>query len=262
MASLFPRFFWRRLRLVLHLVRGLFTAALVFPFLCWPQRRRLKQAWSAGLLRILRIELDCRGALPAQAGLLVANHISWVDIFVINAVCPAAFVSKAEVREWPLMGWLAAVNDTIFLRRGSRGHAREVNREIAEKLAQNCPVAVFPEGTTTDGQGVLHFHAALLQPALLAGAQVTPVSLSYWGGDGFAASERSLAPRYDGDVSMGQCLDAILSSPKIVARVAFLPAVAETERRVVARLAREAICRAADIPLETAAPETGHDLPA
>jgi 1-acyl-sn-glycerol-3-phosphate acyltransferase len=116
--------------------------------------------------------------------LLVANHISWIDIYVINSALPAAFVAKEEVRHWPLIGWLAARNDTVFLRRGSRGHARIINQEIAEILDQEKYVAVFPEGTTTDGTHLLHFHAALIQPALAASRPVLPVAISYWEVDG------------------------------------------------------------------------------
>ena len=90
-----------------------------------------------------------------ERGLLVANHVSWVDIFVVNALTPAAFVSKADVRQWPVIGWLAAVNETVFLRRGSRGHARVINEEIAERMRAGRHVALFPEGTTTDGSHVL-----------------------------------------------------------------------------------------------------------
>ena len=174
--------------------------------------------------------------------LLVANHISWVDIFVINALAPSAFISKAEVREWPLIGWLAARNETVFLRRGSRGHARQVNAEIAALLDAGRTVAVFPEGTTTDGSRVLGFHAALLQPALSAGHPVQPVALSYHRPDG----SPSRAPAYDGDIRLGECLAAIVAERGLVARVQSAAALAaghDSDRRGVAQAAREAIVR-------------------
>jgi 1-acyl-sn-glycerol-3-phosphate acyltransferase len=102
--------------------------------------------------------------VTARPLLVLANHMSWLDIFVINASLPAAFVSKEDVRHWPIAGWLAARNDTIFLKRGSRGHARLINQEIAAVLARDKLVAVFPEGTTTD-----HHHLNLydsLRPSL------------------------------------------------------------------------------------------------
>ncbi|MCK6412861.1 MAG: 1-acyl-sn-glycerol-3-phosphate acyltransferase [Azonexus sp.] len=180
--------------------------------------------------------------------MLVANHISWLDIFVINAVLPSAFVAKEEVRHWPLIGWLAAKNDTVFLRRGSRGHARIINTEIAGILASGKLLALFPEGTTTDGTHLLHFHAALLQPALSAGYPVLPLALSYWEENG----QRSLAPRYDGDISLGQCTRAILGRRRIVARLRSLPPCGENgeDRRQVAREARAAIIEACGLPAE------------
>lgn len=234
-------------------------ALCVFPLSTVSHRLRLKRWWSKALLDILGIRLaaDLRHALPGS--LLVANHVSWLDIFVINAVLPSAFVSKEEVRHWPLIGWLAAANDTVFLRRGSRGHARLINREIADLLAAGKHVAVFPEGTTTDGTHLLHFHAALLQPALAAGRPVVPVALSYWEPDG----SRSLAPRYDGNISLGQCLRAILSRRRLVARLTAMPALGQNgeDRRQVAAAARAAICAGAALPPPSNPPEKPAGLP-
>ena len=215
----------------------------MFPFLRCATRRGLRQRWSAGLLRLLGVELQSVGTAIRPGCLLVANHISWLDIFAINALAPAAFVSKAEVRAWPVVGWLAARNETVFLRRGSRGHARIINAEIGALLDGGRNVAVFPEGTTTDGSHVLHFHAALLQPAIESGHPVQPVALSYHAPDG----RRSRAPAYDGEVTMGQCLAAIIARPRLVARIAAPAPMATGEginRRALAHDAREAIATA------------------
>lgn len=236
---------WRYGRLALHLAAGALTVALVYNGASLPRRRLLHQRWSAKMLAILGIRLEVEGEPIVPGSMLVANHISWVDIFVINALAPAAFVSKADVRGWPLIGWLAARNETVFLRRGSRGHAKIVNGEIAGILAKGGYVAVFPEGTTTDGSHVLHFHAALLQPALDAGHPVQPVALSYVGADG----RRSYAPAYDGEVSLGQCLAAVVAEREITARVQLAPALAAhatIDRRTLARQTRERIVLAVD----------------
>jgi len=223
------------------------------------RRLRFRARWATRLLRILgiRLEVDLTHAAPGV--LLVANHISWLDILVINAVLPAAFVSKEEIRHWPVIGPLAVRNDTVFLRRGSRGHARIINAEIAGLLAQGKHVAVFPEGTTTDGHSLLHFHAALLQPALAAGRPVLPLAISYWEADG----QRSLAPRYDGDISFGECLHAILGRKRLVARLVTTPllGISGEDRRQVAAAAREAIASAAGLPLAHNRPGTPDDLP-
>lgn len=205
----------------------------------------------------VEVEADLTHAAPGA--LIVANHISWIDIYVINAALPSAFVSKEEVRHWPLIGWLAAKNDTIFLRRGSRGHARIVNQEIASLLDKGRHVAVFPEGTTTDGRSLLHFHAALLQPALTAGHPVLPVAISYWELDG----QRSLAPRYDGDISLGQCTRAILGRKRLIARLVTMPLRGANgeDRKQVAAQAREAIALGAGLPMASNPPGTPGDLP-
>ena len=209
-------------------------------------RERLKSSWAIALLASLGVEVeaDLRHALPGA--LLVANHVSWIDIYVINAALPAAFVSKEEVRHWPLIGWLAAKNDTVFLRRGSRGHARIINQEIAGLLEKGRYIAVFPEGTTTDGTHLLHFHAALIQPALAAGRPVLPIGISYWEPNG----QRSLAPRYDGTISLGECTRAILGRKRLIARLVTTPVCGRNgeDRRQVAAMAREAIALAAGLP--------------
>lgn len=231
---------WRYLRLALHLLEGTLTVILVHGLVSLPQRRRLRQRWSARMLVILGMRLEVTGGPVVPGSMLVANHISWVDIFVINAVAPAAFVSKAEVRTWPLIGWLAARNETVFLRRGSRGHAKIVNGEVARILGDGGHVAVFPEGTTTDGSHVLHFHGALLQPALDAAHPVQPVALAYLGQDG----KRTFAPAYDGDISLGECLQAMLGERQITARVAALPAEgtnASSNRRILAATTHQQI---------------------
>lgn len=224
----------------MHLIQGVLTTALVFPFCRKDTQLALRQRWSRRLLAILGIRLQVEGP-PIEPGcLLVANHISWVDIFVINALSPSAFVSKTEVRAWPIVGWLAARNDTVFLRRGSRGHAKIVNAEIAALLKAGRNVAVFPEGTTTDGSHVLHFHAALLQPAIAAGKPVQPLAISYHAPDGTP----SRAPAYVGEVSLIACFACIIAQRHIVAKIrpsTLLDTSALGDRRQAAQTARNCI---------------------
>ena len=236
---------WRICHIALLFIGSALAAFCLYPLCSDATRLRLKSSSSRALLKALGIELEADLTASVPGALIVANHISWLDIFVINAVLPAAFVSKEEVRHWPLIGWLAARNDTVFLRRGSRGHAKLINAEIAAILETGKHVAVFPEGTTTDGFSLLHFHAALLQPALAAGRPVLPVSLSYWEADG----ARSLAPRYDGDISLGECTRALLSRQRIMARLVVSAPCVGADRKAVAAAAREAIARSAQLPL-------------
>lgn len=245
--------------MALIILSGVTTAAFVYPFVNDRRRARLRQRWSKVLLGILGLRLDARLEHAVPGSMLVANHISWIDVFVINAVLPAAFVAKADIRHWPVIGWLAAMNDTIFLKRGSRGHARQINQEIGAKLAAGQYVAVFPEGTTTDGTQVLHFHGALLQPALTAGRPIVAVAITYWEENG----ERSLAPRYDGDISFAQCLVNIASRRRLTARLQTLPALglAGQSRRAVAMAARTAIIAAAQLPALSRSLAAPDDLP-
>ena len=209
----------RLARVGLHLLYGAATVAAIYPFVTCARRRWLKQRWSQQLLEILNIRLERYGVAPAPASLLVANHISWLDIYVINAACPSAFVSKDDVRHWPLIGWLAARTETLFLQRGSRRHAHAMSEAVGAVLNGGGNVAVFPEGTTTDGLAVRHFHAALLQPAIDAGRPVQPMALRYLTPQG----EYCGAPAYVGDTTLLQCLKAILAQPTIVAALHIMP---------------------------------------
>ena len=255
----YPSRIVRALKVALHLLQALLTAALLYRRMTPQQRLAFKQRWSRRLLGILEIRLDA-GAADVPAGcLIVADHISWLDIFVINALRPASFIAKAEVRAWPLVGWLAARNDTVFLNRGSRQHARQVNGEIDARLDAGFDVAVFPEGRTTDGARLLEFHAALLQPAIETGRPVWPMALSYHDAEG----RRSLAPSFAG-ATLPQCFAAILACRSLTVRLVPLPplATAGRSRRDVSQAARDAIATRLGFLQPSKAPGTSPDLPA
>ena len=229
----------RIVRLAFHLLQGLLVVALVYPFVSDGRRLWLKQRWSFKLLRILGVRLDARLSGLAPGSLIVANHVSWLDIYALNAARPSAFVAKDEVRKWPLIGWLAAHTDTLFLRRGSRRHARTINSQVSALLSADKDVVVFPEGTTTDGSRLLDFHAALLQPAIDCGRPVQPVALSYHD----ACGRRSTRPAYAGDTTLGDSLMAIVSCPGLTVRLRPTPVLdrAEASRRQLAIAAQGAI---------------------
>jgi 1-acyl-sn-glycerol-3-phosphate acyltransferase len=236
---------WARVtRLALHLARGLATAALVFPFQSRRSRRQAIEAWSGRLLHILRVRLtivDERKVSTERPLMLVANHVSWLDIFLIDAAVASRFVAKAEVRQWPLLGWLSERAGTIFIERAKRHDTARVNQAAGEALRSGDVFAVFPEGTTTDGSHVLKFHASLLAPALDADAAVQPVALRYERRDGSLCT----AAAYDGEKSFWDALMGITSEPEVIARVWFLHpiAAAGNHRRELAEVAREAILR-------------------
>ena len=204
----------------------------------------LKRRWSRQLLETLGIHLKLGAGEAAQrasipAGLVVANHISWLDIFVINALTPAAFVSKDDVARWPLIGWLCANTETIFLERGSRAAAQRTRETMIAALRAGRHVTVFPEGTTSGGECVLPFHAALFQGAIDAGVPVVPLALRYVD----RAGRPSRAPAYDGEITLWQTLQAMARASGLTAQVRVLAPLASmaADRRQLSASCREAI---------------------
>ncbi|MGB0129889.1 MAG: lysophospholipid acyltransferase family protein [Rhodocyclaceae bacterium] len=215
---------WRMARVGVHLASGAATVALRYPRSDLARRLRLKQEWSRRLMGILGIESVFDGAMAQQPRLIVANHTSWVDIFAINAIAPAAFVCKDDVRGWPLIGWLCANTDSIFIRRGDRRAARDVAKEVQLALLGGRTVAVFPEGTTTEGDTVLPFRGALLQPAIDSGYPLQPVALRYRGADGEPTSRVA----YCGELSFIESLWRICSTRGLTVELAALPLLETT----------------------------------
>ena len=171
---------WRLARAVLHGVHGLLVVLLRFPSLDVRGRQQRVQWWSEKMLRVLGLQLQVQGTFRPGAKLIVANHISWIDILAVHAVCPEArFVSKADVQRWPLVGRLVAAGGTLYIERERRRDALRVVHQMAEALQAGDTVAVFPEGTTGDGATLLPFHANLLQAAIATGLPVQPVALRY-----------------------------------------------------------------------------------
>jgi 1-acyl-sn-glycerol-3-phosphate acyltransferase len=217
-------------------------AALVFPFARSARRRAHVRLWSRSVLDILAVRLDVVGE-PAHAPgaplMLVANHVSWLDVLAINAVAPARFVAKSEVRAWPVVGWLTEQAGTHFIRRHHRRDAARLSAALVRVMRQGDPVAVFPEATTTDGGTVLHFYSSLLQPAVAAGAAVQPVAVRYTRADGTPCTEAA----FTGGLSLWGSLRLMAAQPGIRAQLAFLPPLASTgrHRRELARGARDLI---------------------
>lgn len=194
------RALWLLLRGGAHMARGWWTIRTRFPALTQREREARVQAWAAEFLRLWGIGLEVHGTPPAHGPLLlVANHISWLDILVLHAAGFCRFVSKAQVRHWPLIGPLASGAGTLYIERESRRDAMRVVHHMAESLGRGEVVAVFPEGTTSDGSGVLPFHANLLQAAISAGAPAQPVALRFVDA---VTRAPSLAPIYIGDDSL------------------------------------------------------------
>ncbi|CAG4882514.1 putative 1-acylglycerol-3-phosphate O-acyltransferase [Georgfuchsia toluolica] len=211
---------FRLARIGLHLLWGVATVALAFPLLPRGARLWLKVRWSRQLLNTLGVRLLSSGTPPGGA-LLVANHISWLDVYAINALLPTTFVSKDDVRGWPVIGWLSAQTGTVFMERGSRNAAMRTKERLTDELQMHNCVSIFPEGTTGYGDSVMPFHGALFQSAIDAGAHVAPAVLQYSGPNG----EPSRVAAYVGDISLWQSLRAIVTASDLAVHVCFLPTI-------------------------------------
>ena len=231
---------WRLALMLLHLVHGMAVMALRFPSLDAAGRHARIQWWSATLLRRLGIGLRVRGAPRAGATLLAANHVSWLDIAAIHAAAPQArFVSKADVKHWPLVGWLVAGAGTLFIERESKRDALRVVHRMADALRAGDMLAVFPEGTTGAGRELLPFHSNLLQAAVATTTPVQPVVLRFHQpGQAF-----SRAAEFVGETTLLQSVWRLASARGLQVDVVLLDAEgpAQADRRALAVQLRERI---------------------
>jgi 1-acyl-sn-glycerol-3-phosphate acyltransferase len=236
----------RRLRRLVSLVglalAGLMIEVLVFPWLAVDARRSTIARWSALLLKACGIRLvvhdDGAGAgralaVIAPGRMLAANHVSWLDIFAINAVTASAFVAKAELRSWPVICWLVALAGTVFIERGRRHAVRAVIDRLAERIRAGYPVALFPEATTHAGPGLLPFHGNLFEAAIATRTEIVPIAIDYRDSDGGPG----IAAHFVGETTFAQSLWAILGAQGLVAQVQVLAALsaADGQRHQLAR---------------------------
>ena len=216
----------------------------VYPRLAAPRRRALLGWWSGKLLRILNVSARVEGEPPGeheQGALVAANHVSWLDVFLVSSVRPTRFVAKSEIRDWGLVGWIADRAGTLFIRRDQLRDTARINAVVHEALSGGDCVGIFPEGVTTEGDMLHKFHAALFESAVANKAHVHPAAIRYEKGDGSLCREAS----FRGERTFMQSMSLIIAEPAMVARIAFAPVV-ETRgvhRREVAREARERIAR-------------------
>lgn len=205
-AAILPRAF-------LHLVRGYWTIKTTFPRLGLDAQQIRVQHWAMQLLRIVHIELEVTGQPPACGPvLLVANHLSWLDIVVLHAARHCRFVSKDDIKHWPLVGTLSDGSGTLYIKRESSRDAHRMVQTMAQRLQASDILAVFPEGTTGDGTALRHFHANLLQAAIDAQAPVQAVALRFVDA---ATGAQTHAPRYADQDTLAGSVWRTLSAPPI-----------------------------------------------
>lgn len=243
-------------RVIVHLLYGLLLCALVFPFAAPAQHSAVIRRWSAGLLTLCQVKVRLQDAagrplnsLPETHALIVSNHISWLDIFAINAARPCHFVAKADIRGWPLVGWLCARGGTIFIARGQKSALRDAYRQIVRDLGAGGRIAFFPEGTTAAQAALLPFHSNLFECAIEAEVAVQPYALRYLTPAGGLHPE----VEFVGDTTFVQSMIRILRTGPIVAEVIVLPAIPtqKQHRRALAEAARQQIAAALQHPEQT-----------
>ena len=231
---------WRLTRGVLHGLHGLAIVLLLLPHATPAQRQARVQWWSRKMLHVLGLQLRVHGSFRPGAKLIVANHISWLDIMAIHSVCPEArFVSKADVQGWPLIGRLVDAGGTLYIQREKRRDALRVVHEMAAALKAGDTVAVFPEGTTADGHALLPFHANLLQAAIATATPIQPVALR------FSDRDHAVSPaaQFVGETTLAQSFWMLAMGEDLVVDVTVLTAQgsAHADRRALAEHLREQI---------------------
>jgi len=261
----------RAVLVVMHILLGIAIAFIAFP-LCRTQatRNRINHNWSRWVLRLCGARLRYRGpplddkltstgiAAGGDGRLLLSNHVSWIDIFAINAVMPCRFVAKAEIVRWPVIGSMVAHSGTLFIERGRRRAVAAVNLAVQGHLRAGESIGVFPEGTTTRGDRLLPFHSNLLAPALEVRCPVWPVGLRYRERGAF-----SDAAAFVGDMGLVTSLIKVLVAEDLEIEVAILPALetaAYENRHTLARAAHAALSAhfgLIEVPERAEAPDNG-----
>jgi 1-acyl-sn-glycerol-3-phosphate acyltransferase len=237
--------------MIFLLLLGLFILLVLFPRWDYARQRKMIQRWSVWLLSSVgvmpkEIRLENAPALSNISGpvLLAANHVSWLDIFVINAIQPAHFVAKSDIRSWPLVGLLCDRSGTIFVERTRRTAVREVLAVMADRLSKHGIVAVFPEGTTGDMFSLQPFHSNFLQAAVTTKASIQPLGIAYKRANGQVAD----AVQFIGDTTFVASAIRVMGQPKIVANLIITQQilVAEHTRHELCDLAQQHISQALD----------------
>ena len=227
---------FRLSRLLPHIAFGMLLARWVMPAQPPPRTERewaTLRNWHRKALAIVGVHVRLHGECAEGPVLFAANHVSWLDIGALSTVIDAGFIGKSELRDWPVLGFLIARGGTIFIRRGGRDAAATAAAEMAKRLARGDRAAVFPEGTTTRGFDMRHFHPRLFEAARKTGVPVQPVAVVY---------DSPVAPFVDDD-TFPLHLWQIMGEPRITVDVHLLPPIdtRDRDRRSIARDAEQAV---------------------
>jgi 1-acyl-sn-glycerol-3-phosphate acyltransferase len=236
-----------------HVLLGVVIVLVIFPFAGKIARNRINRMWSRVLIALcgarvvssgnaLPPSLQRDGIDPLTTGrLALANHVSWMDIFAINAVIPSRFIAKAEIGQWPLLGTLVSGGGTLYIERGRRHAVAALNKTVREHLKLGETIVVFAEGTTTDGSELLPFHSNVIAPALDVDAAIWPIAIGYT-----ERGKRSSAAAFIGEMGLVTSLARVLVADQLVIEVAVLAPILSSDaanRHAIARAARASIAQ-------------------
>lgn len=237
-------FVLRLIGFVLHVFLGLLICASCFPWMSLSRREKITCIWSRWLVRLCGLKfrfVDQSGQALSGNSLIVANHVSWIDIFVMNSHKTCYFVAKSDIRHWPVAGWLAAKAGTVFLVRGSQRAVRHTYEGLVQQIRSNKRVAFFPEGTTGAQGQLLTFHANLFEAAIEAEVPVQPYALRYVDPDG----NLHTAVNFIGEMSLLESLFLILKTNNMTAELIQLPSISSigAHRRELALATRKVVAQ-------------------
>jgi 1-acyl-sn-glycerol-3-phosphate acyltransferase len=207
--------------LVFHIIGAVLTLSVLFPIINSSERQKHCSRWSKWLLKIAGLQLlvEAPYGLPKKPCLIASNHISWIDTHVINSFISVSFVAKSEVASWPVFGWISKKIGTMFIRRDSARHARQIVDQMAQDLSQKS-FCIFPEGTTTEGSSLLPFKASLFESAVISKAQVWSLAIQY---RSRVTGKRSTVPAFIGDMGILESMEKIMSDRQLEVKVVVLP---------------------------------------
>lgn len=224
-------FFPRAILVVIWIMSSLLAVIIVFPLVSLRVRNAMNRRWSQTLLFICGVRVRVRGRPECtDASLWVANHVSWLDIFILSSVRSVIFIAKSDIRRWPVIGWMVAGAGTIFLERGHRHAIKHVSRQMQARFIGGQAVGLFPEGTTSIGFDVAPFHSSLFEPAIYTQACIQPIALRF-----LHRGRRSGHAAFVGKQSLVQNLWCLLSTTQVAIELEFLPAISSAKSQELGR---------------------------
>jgi lyso-ornithine lipid O-acyltransferase len=241
---------WRLLRLFFFVWSGLWLTFRHGSGLGSRERlARVQRDWYRRAVELLGVEVRCRGEQAEGPALVVANHVSWLDIPVLGSRLDVRFLSKSEIARWPVIGWLARGHGTLFIRRGAH-EVEAIIRDIADALEDGEKVAIFPEATTTRGSDVRHFHPRLFAAAIATATPIQPVAIDY----GREADGGPAQASYAGEDRLLPHFWRLIRRERTTVDLHILPPIPvepDARRRELAQFARGTIVAALSLPQNT-----------